>query len=183
MSDVDWASMVTVGRIIRPHGRRGEVVVESETDFASERFAPGAVLCWMRSPAEVQPVRIASSRPYDARWVVGLEGVGSIDEAEAVRGLELRIPADELRPLGPDTYYVHDLVGCRVDTTAGSPVGAVTEVRFGSGAPLLVVEGPAGEVLVPMVGHICSTVDLARRVVVIDPPPGLLEVNRRTPRP
>ena len=87
MSDVDWASMVTVGRIIRPHGRRGEVVVESETDFASERFAPGAVLCWMRSPAEVQPVRIASSRPYDARWVVGLEAADQLGRLLAARGL------------------------------------------------------------------------------------------------
>jgi 16S rRNA processing protein RimM len=183
VSDLDWASMVTVGRIIRPHGRRGEVVVESETDFPTDRFVPGARLFWMRPSAGVLPAEIRSSRPYDARWVVGLEGIGTIDEAEQVRGLELRIPAAELRPLGTGTYYVHDLVGCRVETTAGTPVGDVREVQFGSGAPLLVVEGTDGEVLVPMTAHICLTIDVMGRVVVIEPPPGLLELNRRTPKP
>jgi 16S rRNA processing protein RimM len=175
--------MVTIGRIVRPHGRRGEVVVESETDFASDRFVPGATLFWMRQSAGVLPARITSSRPYDARWVVGLEGIGTIDEAEEVRGLELRIPAGALRVLAAGAYYVHDLVGCRVETSAGAEVGDVREVQFGSGAPLLVVDGTDGEVLVPMVDHICLSIDVPGRVVVIDPPTGLLELNRRTREP
>jgi 16S rRNA processing protein RimM len=175
--------MVTIGRIVRPHGRRGEVVVESETDFAPERFSPGETLFLLRPEGDVEPARVTMSRPYDARWVIGLEGITTIDEAEDVRGLELRLPASELRELGDGAYYVHDLVGCRVETTAGGLVGEVREVRFGSGAPLLVVEGTAGEVLVPMVEHFCPTIDVASRVVVIDPPPGLLELNRRTREP
>ena len=176
---VDWSAMVTVGRIVRPHGRRGDVVVESETDFADERFTVGETLHWMRD-AVIRPIRIRSSRPYDGRWVVGFEGVESIDEAEAVRGLELRIPADALRSLAPGWYYTHDLVGCRVETAGGERIGEVTGVQFGSGAPLLVVAGPGGEVLVPLAEHICRSIDVAGRRVEIDPPPGLLELNRRS---
>jgi 16S rRNA processing protein RimM len=179
MSGLDWASMVVVGRVVRPHGRRGEVVVEAETDFAAERFSPGETLHWRRGD-DVEPARVSSSRPYDARWVIGFEGSGSIDEAEALRGLELRIPAGALRTLQPGAYYTHDLVGCRVETAAGQTVGDVTGVQFGSGAPLLVVGGAGGDVLVPMAEAICRTIDVAARRIVIDPPAGLLELNRRS---
>jgi len=179
VGELEWASMVTVGRVVRPHGRRGEVVVESETDFGDERFKVGQTLYWQPASA-VEPVRVTASRPYDARWVVALEGVGTIDEAEAVRGRELRIPTTALKPLGPGTYYTHDLVGCRVETVDGRLVGEVGDVQFGSGAPLLVVGGSQAEVLVPMVEHICRTIDVAGRRIVIDPPDGLLELNRRT---
>ena len=170
--------MVTVGRVVRPHGRRGEVVVESETDFADERFREGETLYWAPSD-QLGPVRVKSSRPYDGRWVVAFEGIGSIDEAEGLRGLELRIPPDALRPLGPGAYYTHDLIGCLVETAAGGRVGVVIGVRFGSGAPLLAIDDGDGEVLVPLADHICRTVDVGGRRIVIDPPPGLLELNRR----
>ena len=171
--------MVTVGRIVRPHGRRGEVVVASESDFADERFRPGETLFWLR-PSGLATVEVTSSRPYDARWVVGLSGVGSIEQAEELRGLELRIPASSLRSLGPGAYYIHDLVGCRVETVAGERVGEVSRVMFGSGAPLLVIERPEGEVLVPMAADICRTIDVANRMIAIDPPDGLIDLNRRS---
>jgi 16S rRNA processing protein RimM len=171
--------MVTVGRIVRPHGRRGEVVVESESDFADERFSAGATLHWRRGET-IEPVTVATSRPYDARWVVGFAGLASIDDAEAVRGLELKIPADALHALEPGAYYTHDLVGCRVETTAGMPVGTVGDVMFGAGAPVLVIAAPDGEVLVPMVEGIWRSMDVASKTIVIDPPAGLLDVNRRT---
>jgi len=179
VSDVEWTAMVTVGRIVRPHGRRGDVVVASETDFGADRFSPGETLYWLR-PSGVEAVRVRSGRPYDARWVVGLDGVGSIDEAEAVRGLELRIPAAALHQLEAGTFYTHDLVGCRVQTTGGEVVGDVSSVMFGTGAPLLVVTQGGDETLVPMAEAICRSIDVAARVIVVDPPEGLLELNRKT---
>jgi len=172
--------MVTVGRIVRPHGNRGQVVVESETDFGAARFAPGAEL-FASKDGEVVPYRVAASRPYDARWVVGFEGVGSMDAAEALRGLELRVPAGALHPLGDGEYYVHDLVGCRVVTDAGDEVGVVGSVMFGGSAPLLSVGTGVedDEVLVPLAADICIGVDVDAKRIVIAPPDGLLELNRR----
>ena len=169
--------MVAVGRIVRPHGNKGHVVVAPETDFGSERFRAGATLLVMREE-HIAPVIVAASREQDGRWIVGLEGVTSIDAAEALRGLELKIPPEALRPPGPDAYYAHDLVGCRVETVGGRPVGTVGHVRWGSGAPLLEVTSAAGEVLIPLAQEICLLVDVAGKRIVIDPPEGLIDLNR-----
>jgi 16S rRNA processing protein RimM len=173
---VDWDAMVTVGRIVRPHGNRGQVVVASETDFADERFRPGSTLFIARD-GTVGPIVVTASRPYDARWVVGFDGYGSIDEAETLRGCELRIAPEDVKPLEAGAYYVHDLVGCTVRTIAGDTVGTVERVDLGVGIPMLVVNGD-GEVLVPFSDAICRRVSVADRVIEIDPPEGLIELNR-----
>ena len=169
--------MVTVGRIVRPHGNRGQVVVDPESDFAEERFKPGETLCVHRGePAGTDELTVSASRPHERRWVVGFEGVGSIDDAEALRGLELRIPEARLRTLGPNTFYAHDLVGCEVRTLGGDRVGVVTRVDLATGIPMLVVTA-RGEVLVPFVDAICRRVDPEARVIEIDPPDGLIALN------
>jgi 16S rRNA processing protein RimM len=176
VSTVDWDAMVTVGRIVRPQGRRGEVVVTIDTDFAEDRFQPGATL-WTSRAGQVAPVTVASSWPHQGRWVIGLVGVDSIDAADAWRGVELRVPATDLRPLEAGAFYVHDLLGCVVDTVGGERVGDVARVDLGSGTPLLAVQGTRGEVLVPLVEGLCRTVDVAGKRILIDPPDGLLELN------
>lgn len=169
---------VVVGRIIRPHGHRGSVIVEPETDFPAERFQAGAELFWRRGESE-SAVRIVESREHQGRWVVTLEGVADMNEAETLRGIELQVPADELHPLEAGAFYIHDLEGCAVVTPAGESVGRVTGVQFGSGAPLLqIVDERGGEVLVPMVEGICREIDTAGKRVVIDPPAGLIGLNR-----
>jgi 16S rRNA processing protein RimM len=174
--------MVTIGRIVRPHGIRGEVVVLSETDFGNERFGPGQSVQALRNGAVVT-MRIRSGREHDGRWLVGFEGVETRNDAEELRGIELRIPEDALKPLGEGAYYVHDLLGCRVALVNGEPVGEVTRVDLAVGLPMLVVTGVDGdEVLVPLAAAFCREVDVAGRRIVIDPPPGLVELNRKVRR-
>jgi 16S rRNA processing protein RimM len=170
--------MITIGRIVRPRGNRGEVVIASSTDFGAERFQPGATVATTRQ-GKVETMTVTSGREHDGRWVVGFAGVTTISEAETLRGLELRIPADQLRPLEADTYYVHDLAGCRVETQAGQIVGTVRDVQLDTGVPLLLVTAADGEVLIPFSAEFCRRVDLAAKVIVLDPPEGLLELNRR----
>ena len=176
MTDPSWDDMITVGRVVRPHGRKGQVVIAPETDFAPDRFRPGGEI-WRTTDGRVEPLRIVDSRPLERRWVVGFETVNSIDAAEALRDDELRVPADTLRPLGPQRYYVHELAGCRVETIDGRPVGRVDRVELGTGTPTLIVAGTRGEVLVPLAEDICRRVDVAERVIVIEPPEGLLDLN------
>lgn len=174
MSTSGWDAMATVARIVRPQGRRGEVIVEPETDFAEQRFQPGARL-WTSKGGAVIEVAIVSSWPHQGRWVLGLAGVTSIDEAETWRGAELRVPVEALQPLGAGAYYVHDLVGCRVETVAGELVGEVTRVDL-EGTPLLAVKRKGGELLVPLAETICRDVNIAAKVIRIDPPDGLLDL-------
>ena len=168
---------VLVGRIVRPHGRFGAVVVQPETDFASERFQEGAELLWQRG-SELTRVRLTSSRAFRGRWIVTFEGVASMNDAEALRGLELRVPDEALHALDAGAHYVHDLAGCRVQTTSGLEIGEVERVDFGSGTPVLAVAGPGGEVLVPLAADICREIDVAAKRIVIEPPEGLLELNQ-----
>jgi 16S rRNA processing protein RimM len=170
--------MVAVGRVVRPHGLRGEVVVASETDFGGERFKVGAVVYAPAGEGEPRRLTVATSREDRGRWVVGFDAVGSIDEAEAMRDAELRIPAEDRRVLEPGAFYVDDLVGCRVRTVTGEDVGTIARVEMATGVPVLVI-GPDEEILVPLAEPICRRVDVAEKIIEIDPPAGLLEINRR----
>ena len=173
---VDWDDMAVVGRIARPHGLRGDVVVNPETDFVAERFRPGATV-WTRSAGRDEQLTIASARVQNGRPVVGFEGLSSIEAVERLAGLELRVPEESLQPLEPGRYYEHQLVGCSVETADGTSVGTVVRVDSSAGGSRLVVEGARGEILVPLAVDICVEIDIARRRIRIEPPEGLLELN------
>jgi 16S rRNA processing protein RimM len=170
---------VVVGRIIRPHGNRGQVVVAPETDFGDRRFQPGAALTGA-APDRTLALIVTSSRPHDHRWVLGFEGFASIDDAETLRGVELQIPEEALIELPAGQYYLHDLVGCQVETETGTTVGPVVRVDPGGGPTLLVVGSERGEILIPFADSICRRIDVAAKCIVIAPPAGLLEVNAST---
>jgi 16S rRNA processing protein RimM len=172
-----WDEMALVGRIARTHGLRGQMVVNLETDFPDERFRPGSEL-FVRRGGTIEALRVSSVRLQGDRPVIAVEGVRTIDEAEPLAGLELRIPVDRLQPLPPGTFYHHDLIGCRVETVEGTPVGVVRDVDTTSGGSRLVVEGREGEVLVPIATEICRVIEPGTKRIVIDPPEGLLELNR-----
>src|SRR5262245_18172208 len=100
----DWEAMALVGRIARPHGLRGQVVVNPEPDFVDERFAAGATF-WTRSTAGDRQLTVASSRIQNGRPIVSFEGFERIEDVEGLAGLELRVPEDALQPLDPGMYY------------------------------------------------------------------------------
>jgi 16S rRNA processing protein RimM len=173
---MNWDDLALVGRIARAHGNRGQVIVNLDTDFPGERFRPGAELFTLRGglivPLVLTTVRFQADRP-----VIGLAGIETIGAAEALAGLELRIPPERLAALPPGAFYHHDLVGCRVETRTGATVGTVEAVEGTPGASRLVVAGTAGEILIPLATEICTTIDVRARRIVIDPPAGLLDLN------
>ena len=175
---MNWGEMAVVGRIARAHGIRGQVIVNLETDFPDERFRPGAEL-FVERGGRVEPLTIATVRFHRERPILGLAGVETIDDAEAMAGLELRVPLDRLAALPPGTFYRHDLIGCRVETTRGEVVGVVTDVEGTMAGSRLVIDGVSGEVLVPLATEICPEIDTAGKRIVINPPAGLMDVNRR----
>ncbi len=178
MGHVDWDRLALVGQVARPHGLRGQVIVNVETDFPGERFVSGAEL-FVNRRGPVEPLTIATVRFQRGRPVIGFEGIESIEAAGGLAGAELRVPLDRLRPLPPGSFYRHDLIGCRVERQDGTPVGLVMDVEVESGGNRLVVEAAGGQVLVPLARGICVVIDPAGRRIVIDPPAGLLELNAR----
>ena len=179
--DGAWEEMVIIGSIARPHGNRGQVVVDPATDFLEERFRPGGT-AWVRGPAGVRRLTMSTVRFHRDRPIVGFEGVATISDAEALGRGELRVPEAALGPLPEGTYYHHDLVGCTVTTTGGETVGEVKRIEEQPAHRLLVIVGASGEVLVPFTSGICVEVSPGARRIVIHPPDGLLELNARSGR-
>jgi 16S rRNA processing protein RimM len=176
-----WSELALVGRIARAHGHRGQVIVNPETDFPEDRFLPGAVMC-IEHRGAVEALTLTAVRFQNGRPVIAIEGVETMNDAQALSGLELRVDRDSLRALPDGTFYRHDLIGCRVETRAGAPVGIVEDVEGAIGGSRLVVAGTdgRGEVLIPLAAEICPVIDPAAKLIVIDPPDGLLEANVRS---
>jgi 16S rRNA processing protein RimM len=171
-----WEELVLVGRVARTHGLRGQVVVNPETDFVAERFQRGAEV-WTRVDGRERALTIVDARVEGRRPILAFDGYGSVEASEALAGAELRVPESSLQPLPEGSYYLHQLAGCRVETTEGAPVGTVSRVDGGAGAAVLVVDGAGGEVLVPLAQEICVGIDVDARVIRVQLPEGLLELN------
>lgn len=166
--------LVTVGRIGRAHGIRGEVSVEVRTDSPDLRFVAGAQLT--TEPDRAGPLTIQQTRWHSGRLLVRFDGIADRSGAEALRGVLVLtdVDADE-RPTDPDEYFDHQLLGLRAVTAHGDDIGEVTDVLHLPDQDLLVIGRGGAEVLVPFVTAIVPEVDLSAGRVVIDPPRGLLD--------
>lgn len=170
MTGKGFAEMVTIGRIVRPHGRKGEVVVEPLSD-RPDRFPSLRRAFVSGEGGSARAVQVRDAWPHKGRFVLKLDGIDSIDEAESLRGLDLRIPEEDLSALPEGSYYHHQLRGLRVEDAEGREVGRVAEVmETGGEAAVLVVRGRYGETLIPLAGAFVREIDLAAgRLVVLVP--------------
>jgi len=170
---------IVVGRVGRPHGIRGEVVIGVRTDDPDLRFAVGAVLDARpfpdEEPADAGRLTVASVRWHSGQLLVSFAGITDRTAAGELTGSWLSVDSSQLPELeDPDEFRDHELIGLSVRTSAGEPVGVVTDVLH-HGQDLLVVRRAVGECLVPFVKAIVPEVDVRAGVLVIDPPPGLLD--------
>lgn len=172
---------VTVARVVRPRGRRGEVAAEILTDFPERLTHLREAYLWNGSGAP-RLARLVSCWLHQGRAIFHFQGCNSIDDAELLRGLQVQVPLAQRAALPPAHYYISDLVGCEV-WEGGAKLGTVRDVQsIGEetrGTPILVIEGAPGELLVPLAEEICTAVDLAVRRIEVVLPEGLLELNRK----
>jgi len=168
--------LVTVGRIGRPHGIRGAVVVSVRTDEPELRFATGSRLG--TDPAPVGPLTVADSRWHSGELLVRFAGVSDRDAAGELRGTWLTVDSAVIAPSDdPDEFHDTDLVGLSVRMADGTVVGAVDDVLH-SGQDVLVVKAADGRpIMVPFVKVFVPEIDLAAGILVIDPPEGLLDLG------
>lgn len=165
-----------VARIVKVRGIRGEVVADLLTDFP-DRFAGLAALLAVSPDGSNRSLQIEEQWLHGDRLVLKFAGFDRIEEATALVGCDLAIPADERVKLPRDSYYEWELMGCRVETVAGAAVGQVKEIMHPGAADLLAVIDAAGrERLIPMVGEIVIEIDIEQKLIRIDPPEGLLEL-------
>jgi len=167
---------VAVGRIVRAHGVRGELVVEALTDFP-ERYDPGAVLS-----AGGRSYRVAAVRPHRGALLLTLDGIVTRPAAEAMRGLLLEVPEADLAPLGEDRYYRHQLAGLAVVDTEGNALGRIEEVLETGANDVYLVRGERGELLLPAIDTVVKAVDIKAGRMVVQLMPGLEYKPPKAPR-
>jgi len=172
-----WDDAILIGVVARTQGNRGEVIVNSETDFPEDRFQAGARLRTKYRDGSEGELEVTAMRMHQGRPVLALKGIASMDDAERLAGVELRIEpegADFELPAGE--YYQRELIGCVVVTESGEKVGRVTAVEGDRGQSRLVVTGGRSEVLIPLADEICQ-VDIKAKRITVRPPEGLLDLN------
>jgi 16S rRNA processing protein RimM len=164
--DFDPGRALTAGRVLAPHGVRGEVKVEPLTDFP-ERFSPGSVL-WLRGA----PVRVVRGRWQGRTVVLKLEGLDDRDSAERLRGAELQVmPSPE--NLAEGVFYRDEVIGLRVIDENGADLGRLADILRTGSNDVFVVRGPRGELLLPATDDVVKSVDLDGGRVVVEVLPGL----------
>ena len=191
---------VTLARILRPRGNKGEVAAEILTDFPGRLVKRREVFLWDgRNAPRKTVVRVCWL--HGDRAVFHFEGCDSITAAEKLRGLEVQAPLAERVELPTGQYFVTDLIGCSVfenlpvsaavssppRSMAAAPVflGNVRDVqRTGegvAGTPFLEVETQQGELLIPLAKEICTRIDTVARRIEVSLPKGLSDLNREKP--
>jgi 16S rRNA processing protein RimM len=172
---------VTLARILRARGLRGEVAAEILTDFP-ERL-PKLREVWLAdgrsAPRRVGVQRCWLSTSRGGQAIFHFADINNIDAAETLRGLEVQVPIEQRARLEAGNYFVGDLVGCEVwEAGALSALGSVRDVELPGGTPLLAVDTNDGEVLVPLAAEFCVRIDVKAKRIDVILPEGLRDLNR-----
>lgn len=169
------SELVLVGEVAKVHGIRGELSVQWHAD--SPDLLDDLDTVYLRLPG--RPARafgVAGWRPHQERVLLTLKGLPDRTAAEAWRGAEILVQAQDLPPLAEDELYIHQLEGLRVLLADGTPLGTIAGFVL-EPQELWSIRTPEGrEVLFPVQPQFVQHIDLDARQVVIDPPPGLLDI-------
>jgi len=163
---------VVAGRIVRPHGLRGQVVVDPESEVMG-RLTPGHVV---HLGPHRRKVRLLSLQPHQGRYLISLEGVGDRMAAESLRDDQIECRLEDIAPLPPGMYFRWQIVGLRAVADDGRELGEIAEV-FATGAnDVYEVRQPDGPpLLLPAISSVVKEIDLERGVVRVHLLPGLID--------
>jgi len=191
---------VTIARIVRARGNKGEVSAELLTDFP-ERLKTLSELFLGDGKSARRAMALKSfwvDRNHPGFGVFHFEGITSINDAEKLRGLEIQIPFEQRVTLPAGKYFVTDLIGCAVFELPAAPprvssspctvseaptlLGSVRDVFFPGesqpGTPLLAIDTASGELLIPLAEDICTRIDTAARRIEVLLPEGLRDPEK-----
>jgi 16S rRNA processing protein RimM len=172
---------ITVARVAKTQGRHGEVAADLFTDFP-ELFEERHHLWALLTGGNRRELNLEEFWPHKGRMVFKFTGVDSIEDAEALIGSEIQIPAAQRAELEPGSVYISDLRGCAVTARSGNEpprsLGKIDDVIFGAGeAPLLEIREGKKEYLIPFVESFIEKMDLERREIALVVPEGMLELD------
>ncbi|MBU2608422.1 MAG: ribosome maturation factor RimM [Chloroflexi bacterium] len=174
MVETSEMEFITIGEIVAPQGTKGKLKVKVLTDFP-HRFAANSTIY-----VNHQPTTIETSTWYKGMVIIKLPAIDSLQDAERLRGEMIEIHPSQLQPLQEGQYYIFQLIGLEVWTTAGELLGNIKEIITAKSNDNYVVSGDKGEFLIPAIEDVVKSVDLETKRMVIEPLEGLLELNKKT---
>lgn len=163
--------LFTVGRITGSWGRRGFVKVLPVTDFPEKIPEKGEIWLW-REDADARPVRIREGRFTGKHVLLGIEGVESISEAEALKGFSVMVDEAKLETLPEGSYYHHQIIGIDVRLEDGTPAGKVEEIIPTGANDVYVIRSGSRELLIPAVSEFILRIDAKKKEMIIRVPQG-----------
>jgi len=161
---------LAVGRIVRPHGVRGTILLEAYSELVAAIVPGGRVLLG----EEQTPATVAACRKHAERYLLELEGTYTLEAAEHWRGAEVRVPASEAPALAPDTYFHWQILGLTVVTEDGQVLGQVAEILQTGANDVYLVRGER-EILLPATREVVRQIDTAVGQMVVHLLPGLVD--------
>ena len=176
MAPEESFSFITIARIVKTRGNRGEVLVDSLTDFP-DRFDALEQVWLAFSDGPQEKIRLDFTWEHKGRRILKFEGIDSISSAEKLVGCLVQVPKEQAVRLPRGTFFDHDLVGCSVENRQGHYLGVVDSVLRIPGNSQLVVKNLGKEVLVPAVESICTHISIDEKRIIIDPPEGLMDLD------
>lgn len=157
---------LSVGVVLKPQGLKGEIKVKPLTD--DEKRYNNLQTVYLKN-GEYRELRIISRR-YEKGFVfLKLRGYETIESVMPLRNQYLWIPRHMARKLPENTFFIADLIGCRVETLSGDVLGKITNVlETGSNDVYVIQGGPLGEVLIPALKKVVTRVDIVNRLIRVD---------------
>ena len=165
-----------VGKIVNTHSLKGEVKVISSTDFEEERFKKGSKLLITRGNQLIREVVVESYRNHKNFLLVKFEGIDSVEEAEKLKNLQIKIDSDEVGELEENEFYFHQIIGCEVFDENDKNLGEIIDILTPGANDVWVIKGENGkEILIPYIEDVVKKIDITNKKVNIEVMEGLID--------
>ena len=165
-----------VGKIVNTHSLKGEVKVISSTDFEDQRFEKGTELLITRGNQVVKEVTVESYRTHKNNLLVKFVGIDSIEEAEKLKNLQIKIDSENIGELEENEYYFHEIIGCEVFDENGKSLGEISEILTPGANDVWVIKTQNGkEILIPYIEDVVKKIDVENKKIDIEVMEGLID--------
>jgi len=165
-----------VGKIVNTHSLKGEVKVISSTDFEEQRFEKGTELLITRGNQVVKEVTVESYRTHKNNLLVKFVGIDSIEEAEKLKNLQIKIDSDNIGELEENEFYFHEIIGCEVFDENGKSLGEISEILTPGANDVWVIKTQNGkEILIPYIEDVVKKIDVENKKIDIEVMEGLID--------
>jgi len=165
-----------VGKIVNTHSLKGEVKVISSTDFEEQRFEKGTELLITRGNQVVKEVTVESYRTHKNNLLVKFVGIDSIEEAEKLKNLQIKIDSENIGELEENEYYFHEIIGCEVFDENGKSLGEISEILTPGANDVWVIKTQNGkEILIPYIEDVVKKIDVENKKIDIEVMEGLID--------